>query len=503
MSLSLSRHTAFLMLTVLLLGLHDVSLPQSGTMFNQRDDKYRLLGLKRAKEMFEVAQKELNREKELFTRGLVSQSELDRVQSSFADAEVNYQQSLLAVLFEQQYVTVLSAVKCQAKTGEKTVRLRLANMSGGSAEMQKLVGVDDRLFRSLQPDVINNVYVSLQNADGAIIGQPYETKIPVLRFGQPKDITFALLQDVDAVSVSVIYGSGTERRMKIFLQKDASANKVVMQSEQFSQEGELGKTVRFDFTMELFSRSTNTFRLFVVGLPAQLYRLFRDPVSNARIGQFRFNESVNSQRVALEVSLPDRPTSEIVMDRALTFFVLAVPQEQARSLGDIEGRQWTQAELEHLGIGYLRLELMPHGKGRLLVRAPQLFQSIRADGSAELNIDVVNEGTRRLDNVEVKVDPPMNWTKTVEPSVITTLDINEERRITIRVSPPKGESPGRYEIRLRTSAISESEPVNADDKAVTVEIQAETSIAGTAIIIILILGLVGGIVYFGMKISRR
>ncbi len=285
-------------------------LGQSGSMFNQRDDKYRLLGLKRAKEMFDVARRELDRQKELFQRGLISQSDLDRADASFSDAEVNYQQSLLAVLFEEQYVSIVRAVKYQGRDNQKRVRLLVANASGGSEELRKLVNIDDKLFRSLQPDIINNVYVSIQNNDGAIISQPYESKIDVLRYGAPKELDFTLLQDLDAVTVSIIYGSGTQRTMKIFLQKDASVNKVLVQADQFSQEGELGKTARYDLTLELFSRTSNTFSLEVVNLPQQISRLFRDPSSNAMIGQFRFMESVDTRKVALEVTLPDRPRTQ-------------------------------------------------------------------------------------------------------------------------------------------------------------------------------------------------
>jgi len=70
--------------------------------YNQRDDKYRLLGLKRAKEAYEAASSEFDRYKDLLAKGLISQAEFDRNKSVFADAEVNYQQSLLAVLFESQ-----------------------------------------------------------------------------------------------------------------------------------------------------------------------------------------------------------------------------------------------------------------------------------------------------------------------------------------------------------------------------------------------------------------
>ncbi len=476
---------------------------QTGSMFNQRDDKYRVLGLKRAKEIYEVARRDYERQKDLFGRRLISQAELDRAQGQYADAEVNYQQSLLAVLFEQQYVTIEKAVKYQGRDGAKHVRLRIANASGGTQELQKLVAVEDKLFRSLQPDIINNVYVSVQNNDGAIISDPYETKIDVLRYGAPRELEFTLLQDLDAVTVSMIYGSGTERKMRIFLQKDATANTVVVQSDQFSQEGELGKTARFDLTLELFSRTANTFSLEVVNLPAQINRLFRDPATTARLGQFRFTESVNTRKVALEVTLPDRPTGEVAMDRPIAFYVLVIPQERAAALGDVESRQWTQAEIAALGAGFLRLELVPRGQGRLLVRAPQLYHTIRPDGVVEMGIDVVNEGSGRLDNIVVKADAPLDWVKAIEPQVVPALGVGEEHRVKLRFTPPRGVAAGRYEIRLQTSALSNNEPVNAEDKTATVEVETETSLWGTGVLVLLIVGLVGGIVMFGIKLSRR
>jgi len=476
---------------------------QSGTYYNQRDDKYRVLGLKRAKEMYEVARNEYDRQKELFNRGLISRAELDRAQGSFGDAEVNYQQSLLAVLFEQQFVSVSSAVKYQAKDGSKHVRLTLANVSAASAEVQKLLNIEDKLFRSLQPDIINNVYVSILNNENAIISQPYELKIAELRYGQPRVMDFALLQDLDAITVNMIYGNGSQRSMKIFLQKDATANRVIVQSEQFSQEVELGKSATYNLTLELFSRMSNTFSLQVVNLPQQINRYYTDPANSARLSQFRFTESINTRRVALEVSLPDRPTDEVPMDRPVSFYVLVVPQERADEISAQAGRQWTPQEIEKLNVGYLRLELLPRGKGRLLVRAPQLFHSIKPDGTVEMTLDVVNEGTRRLDNIEVKADPPLNWAKKIHPAVIGSLAIGEEQQIRVQLVPPRETSPGRYETRLRTSALSDNEPVNSEDKTVTVEVLSETNIIGTVLLALLILGLVGGMVVFGIRLSRK
>jgi hypothetical protein len=494
----MTRHT--LLILVLLVA---AACAAAQVNYNQRDDKYRLLGLKRAKEAYEMAKRDHERQQELFGRQLISQAELDRSRNVFADAEVNYQQSLLAVLFEQQFVSVSTAVKYQHSNGGKHVRLTLANASGGSAEFRKLIGIDDQLFRSLQPDVVNNVYVSISNDNGAIIGQPYEAKIDQLKHGEPRMLDFALLQDLDAVTVNMIYGSGSTRAMKIFLQKDATVDKVAVQSQQFSQEVELGKSATFDLTLELFSGVSNTFGLEVLNLPPQIGRFFKDPAGQARLSQFKFTETTNTQKAALEVSLPDRPTEVVAMDRPIAFYVVVIPRERARDMGDLQTKQWTQQEIEMLHVGFVRLELVPRGQGRLLVRAPQLYHNITADGAARMAVELINEGTRRLDNVEVKVDVPLNWTKSVNPSVVASLNIGEERRVDLTFTPPQDIAVGKYEVRVRTSALSDNHPVNAEDKAVTVEIRADANPLATFLVVVLILGLVGGIVVYGVKLSRK
>ncbi len=489
--------TAFCLLTT------DYSVTQTGTYYNQRDDQYRVLGLKRAKEAFEAARKDFDRQKELFTKGLISQAELDRAQANFSDAEVNYQQSLLAVLFEQQYVTISKAVKYQAPNGSKRVRLQVENASGGSAEFRKLLNIDDELFRSLQPDIVNNVYVSLLNNESSVISQPYEAKISELRFGEPKILDFTLLQDLDAVTVNMIYGNGSQRSLKVFLEKDAAVNKVIVQSQQFSQEAELGKTASFDLTLELFGGIGKTFNLEVVNLPTQLNRFFKDPSTQARLSQFKFMENVNTRKAALDVTLPDRATDAVAMDTPIQFYVLVIPTEQAKTLGTFQTKIWTQDEIEKLNIGFVKLELLPRGKGRLLIRAQQLFHSIKPDESVEMSIEIVNEGSRRLDNVEINVDPPLNWTKLIQPMVIPSLEVGEEKRVTLRFTPPNDISVGRYEARIRTTSLSENQPVVGEDKTVVMEVVAETNVLGTSLLVLLIVGLVAGMVIFGIKLSKR
>jgi len=457
--------------------------------FNQRDDQYRLLGLKRAKEAYEVARSEYERQQTLFEKGMITQAELDRSHMVFSDAEVNYQQSLLAVLFEKQYISVASAVKYHGEDDTRHVRLTLANTSGGTEEFRKLINIDDQLFRSLQPDIINDVYVSLLNDEGAVIGQPYEQKISMLRYGEPQTVDFKLLQDVDAVTVYLIYGNGNQRSMKIFLQKDATVNMVAVQSEQFSQEVELGKTALYDLTLELYSE--------------QISRVFKSQSGQVRLRQVKFTESSRTKDAVLEITLPDRAGDEVVMDRQIPFYVLAIPVDADVNIPDLHNRVWTEKELEKLQVGFVKLELLPRGKGELVVRAPQLYQSILAGETAELTLELTNEGSRRLDLIEIKADPPLNWTKEIVPATAPSLEIGQEIKVNLAFTPPEDIAIGKYEVRIETSGLSNGQPVEGSDKIATIEIRAGTNILGTASVVLFILLVVGGVVTYGVRLSRR
>jgi hypothetical protein len=140
---------------------------------------------KRAKEAYEYARSEYEQKQKLFEKISFRWSWI--IAQYFRGCR-SHQQSLLAVLFEKQYVAVAKAVKYQNKDGRKHVRLRVENTSGGGADFKKLINLDDELFRSLQPDVVNDVYISLLNDANAIISQPYEAKIEQLRYGQPVEM---------------------------------------------------------------------------------------------------------------------------------------------------------------------------------------------------------------------------------------------------------------------------------------------------------------------------
>ena len=490
-----------LFVLALLILIPSESLAQS-PFPNARDDSYPLLGLKRAKSTYDRAANELARKKKLWNKELISAEEFDSALNTFQDAEVNYQQSLLVLLFEQQFVSIKRALKTQGDDNVKRVRVTLENTTSATEEFAQIVNMEDELFRSLQPDEIHNIYVSLSNDDGAIISSPYEIKIDQLKSGKPVTVNFDLLQDLDEVTVNIIYGNGASRNPKVFLEKDASANKVLIQSERFSQEVELGNSATYGLGLELFSGSDDTYKLEVVNLPASVTRYFNEQGEQGRISQIKFTESKNTIQANLQVSLPDRPTNDVIMDEPINFYVMAVPVTKLDQFSEHRG-EWTEEDIRTLDVGFVRLEMIPRGVGRLVIKAPQLYNELEGDGPVEFNFEVVNEGTRRLNNIEFELSAPFQWEKRIEPAVIPELGIREELTVKMYLTPPEDISVGRYETRLRSTSLSDNQPVNAEDKTFTVQIAAQANVFGTAFILLLIIGLVSGLVYFGIKLSRK
>jgi hypothetical protein len=473
---------------------------QQGTYYNPRDDQYKLLGLKRALDAYNISKAEYERQKALFDRGLVSKSDLGRVENTFHDAEVNYQQSFLAVIYERRYIAIQKAVKSQLPNGQRHVKITLANMTSGTNEIKRILNIEEGLYSLVQPDVITDVYVALLNDAGAIISQPYEIKIEALKVGENPTIEFTLLQDVDVATVRLIYSQNQDAK-KIYFQKDAASNRVAIVTEQFSQEAPLASTATYRMRMELFSSSENTFRLEVANLPLQLNVYFQDPQTQARLTQVKYTQGVNTKDVSLNVLLPARANDELKIDQPIKFFVFAIPQSSGIRID--RTKIMTEEQVRAMGIGYAQLELVPRGIGQFQIRAQQLYYEINPDQTVSMTLDVVNEGSRWLDNVRIDADLPLNWTKVIDPNTVDRLDPSSERRISFTFKPPQDVGVGKYDIRVRITGRSDNQPLEAEPKTVTIQISAKASIFGTAAIVLLIVGLVVGIVVFGIRLTKR
>jgi multidrug efflux pump subunit AcrA (membrane-fusion protein) len=483
-----------------------VALAQNYGNYNPRDDQYRLLGMTRAQAEYESALRDYQRQQQLRAQNLISDADLEHARTTMETARVNYLQAALAIVFATPHVIINRALKYQGRDGRPYVRLTLRNESQTSAEGVKLSTViDSALLRELHPEEIPDVFVSLKDDSpngGVIISLPYERRIPVLRFGSPVTLDFRLLKDVDAVTVSASYANQTSER-RVLLEKDASANIVSVQSSQFSQEADLGGTATYDLALERFTSDLSGFRLEVGGLPREIHSEFRDPATSARLTQLRFPEGTTSLHLSLVLTLPERSAGTFQLDRPLSFWVFVLDNEAAVHYDRLARDSITAATAASVRAGKVRLELIPRGVGQLEVRTANLYREVTRGDSVIMDFTLRNTGSRVVDNARLTADVQPDWRATVTPDLVRTVPIDGEARVRVVLVPPHDVGVGDYDIKVRTDALSAERRVDTEDKTVRVHVSPPANWLGTVALIALLLGLVGGIVVFGLKLTRR
>lgn len=396
------------------------------------------------------------------------------------------------------------AVKYQSGAS-KRVRLRLENTSGGGAELRHLMDVDEQLFEAMRPDVVHDVYVSLANDDGAIISRPYEAKLEELRYGAPATLEFGLLQDLDALTVLLTFGQGSQRSVKVFLQKDASVDRVVVQSEQFSQEVELGGSAEFDLTLELFSGDTDTFQLAVADLPSE-----GDQPLLPGSRQRRPPEPVQVHRehpdpAGRSPGLPARPRCRRGHRR---------PADPVLGAGDPapSGRRARRPRAADLGRRDDRRAQDRRGPSRA---GAARSRRAAGQGAPALLPDPERRDRGRRDRADQRRHPPARQHRGVRQPAPglgrgdragpwCRLSRSARKRRWSCASRPSAEAPvGKYEIRIRSTSFSDNQPIEGEDKTVTVEIRPRVRIAPSAILVATMVLLILGVVVAGVRLARR
>jgi len=472
---------------------------------NVNDETYLLLALKKEKARFEEVQSRWELRQLEFKDGLTSKEQYNRTQQEYEIALVNYQQAMLRVVFDQPYIIVEEAVKYQAKNGDKKhVRLKLTNTTGGVLDYQKLLESEGDIFtEDLMPDRINNVFVSLINiADNTIISKPYEKKIPSLEFGKSVRIDFELLRDVESVRVSMVYANKTSTK-DVYLEKDATANAVEIVSAQFSQEAELGANTAYNLQLERFSSDDNIYYLEVLNLPRQITHTLVEQGSSARLSSIKFTKGITNKNLTLTLYMPERDDDEIVIDKPLNFYIVAVSRDKRESLGSLADRKLSPEEILNQSDGMEKLELIPRGVGKMEVVLSTLYFPVKAGESIPIKAMIKNTGTRRLDNISVRTEAPLYWDVLVQPDLIRTLDVGKEQAVELTVQTAEDAGVGEMTVKIKADAMADNRKVESDDKEITIRIEAGTNIFGTLILIFLFLVVTVGMVVFGIKLSRR
>ncbi|MBI2951120.1 hypothetical protein HYY27_03450, partial [bacterium] len=108
-----------------------------------------------------------------------------------------------------------------------------------------------------------------------------------------------------------------------------------------------------------------------------------------------------------------------------------------------------------------------------------------------------------LDNIRIKANLPPNWQSSIQPDVIPSLLTAKEEVVKLRFVPPSGVDVGDYEIQIQTQALADNRPVQTQDKTVRIHVSARTNLVLSAGLVLLVIGGVVGIVWYGIKLTRR
>jgi hypothetical protein len=463
-----------------------------------------ILDLKKARVAFDVAKNKFENDKKLLEEKAISIMEYTKSKNELLGSEVEYQKLILKLVSQQSYIIVEKAVKYQTPNGSKHVKITLrSTMEGNQDYLSQFKDHYDIFTPEMRTGKTYNIFVSLNDlVDKIIIGSPYEIRIPSIEQGKSVNVDFVLLKDVENLQVLLNYNNKKDEK-NVFLEKDASTNFIAITSSQFSQEVDLGSNATFDLALERFSTSDDVYKLLVVNLPKQISTNFLDTESGARLSQLRFNQGVNLRKLSLKAYLPERYDSDVIIDKPITFYALVVSEKGFEQFEQKKNHCFTDEELKMMQGGKIKLELIPRGVGKLEVRATNLYHEISVEDSVKLNFTVKNYGTRRIDNIKVETDNPLNWTSTIEPSLIRMLDPEQEVKVKVTIILPSDVSVGTQEVKIKTEAFANNRRVETDDKTVRIQVNAKTSIWGTLLLVLLLIGMIVGIVVFGIKMSKR
>ena len=486
-----------LVILVLILG------PMTHLGAQEQSQTMKLLTLKKAQLQFEKTKGDFERSLKLLEQGLTSEQEFAQTRTIYLQAQVDYQQALISFMGSEARIAVASAVKFQDTGGKKFVRVTLRYSSKELKELAKLNISAEDLFPLDFMKQIKDVSVSLKS-EGKTISDPYEKTIASLPLESEQGVTFKLLKDVEDLDVNVFY-SGKNETTSIYLQKGVSANIVTINSAQFSQEADLETQATYDLSLEKFSGEANIFKLGIANLPNQINYDFSDPLTNARLSQIKFTEGVTSMKLSLKLYLPRNADAQVVIDKPIAFYALALDNNQAARLENILTQEAAigPQDIESLRAGNVKLELIPRGVGKIDVQAVNLYHEIKAGESVKMEVRVRNAGTRKLNNIRIFSDLPLNWRSEIQPDLIAFLEQNKEQVVTIEFLPPANVAVGDYEPKIKTECSADNRNVESEEKLVRVHVGTKTNILGISLLVLLLGGLLVGIVVFGIKLTRR
>ncbi|MFC1604748.1 NEW3 domain-containing protein [Planctomycetota bacterium] len=484
-----------------------------------RDALVVLENAKEAHDRFESAYRDAER---LIKQNIIPQKELDdawsaymQAQQTLKQAEIQLDQTKLGFLANATHITIMEAKKYYDSENRRMLDLVLKNSSDLTLAESALSLTETQSGSELRSEWqnpkqiqalldIDNIIVSIVS-NNASIGKPYEKIIPMLRYGAQEKLKFILLTDVQEAGVKLKYLDQNVIEY-IYLEKESLQQIPTVVASQYSQEGQLGANISYDLDLEMLVTSDVSFTLLVTNLPPQINFSFVDSSSGARITNVRFTELVSKHDLALRISIPQKLEVEMI-DKTIDFQAWAVTVKQAELLNRLKqeyaGQVIPSEKLDQIEAGRVDLSLIPKGAGRLEILINNLFEEIKPQQNVEIKAELHNDGTLTLFNIVPEISPPLGWKAEVLPKLVEKLSPDDKQSIQIHLSPGQDVGVGEYEAQIEARGQSGSEVVEALEKRLKVRISAKTNITATLILVLGLVVLITGIVFMGVKLSRR
>lgn len=487
--------------------------PATGVADAQSEQFDALLAARRDQIALEAFEAEHERSQELARHGLVAATEVERRRADVETARLDLQRTLIDLVDREPYLTAERALKRQTADGRHVLVLTLRNRTPDLSERQRALLRDvgghdlEQAFANVRADAAfvaiksNAVPLSTPALDGmgseagkTTIALPYETRLPPLARDESVALEFQLLRDVSSVVVAIRHPRG-EREIAIELELADTENVGTFSSRQLSLEADLGSRAVFALTLERASVEPRTFRLRTVGLPESVDARFLDG-SDGRITRIHFPAGVKRQALGLEILLPDRPSAALPLDRPRAFAAVAADvDDTSLESGADEAAAGRAARLD--------LAIVPRGVPAIDVRAGSLFEQIEAGAVARTELRLRNAGSRRLDQIALRIDAPPGWRTRLVPASVESLGIGEEVAVAVEAAPPASAESGEFELRLSTETVASNRPVPVADKVFRIRIEPRANLAAGFVTSALFLIMIAAVVVFGLRLARR
>lgn len=535
------------------------STAKAQVSYDPNAEQFTLLSLNQAFVTLGRTAKDFIRAKEQYEAKLISTETYDQALSAYRNAKISYDMALMRILTNASYIIVEKAIKKTSPDGGKIVEITVKNEVGGSFELSKLAAfgaretrmaggdwdapkagtaslenVSEEDLRSWETAItatlpflegqglafedvynlmeISNIFISLksqasQTSGSVMISDPYEKKIPKLRQNERATVRFALLRDVENCDIEIRFGDKAITK-SVYLRLESTAGGVEVDSQIPNVQADMDSTATFNLSLQRFSAGSTAFALRVAQLPEQIDYNFIDPDNNnQQVTRVNFTEGTVRKNIQLQLTMPTRASERVVVDQQIPFTVLVLNDDETGKFDELRrehGRDIPNESIDNLNAGIVYLNVTPMGVGRIEVSASTFYYPIQPDEQVDMTITVKNTGTGEIKNVEIKTDLPNNeWNYNIEPALIRSLEPEQEEKVKLVFEPPAEATEGEHILKVKVEAKARNRTIEADDKEVTVEIKPKPDIWGRLILIVLLIGIVLGIVVFGIKLSRR